>query len=64
VVAILRGDAVVRNPGPEYVLEAGDRLGVIGTPAQRRRFGALLAPDAAADAAPLDAPRDRDGAPA
>ncbi len=38
VVALLRGDRVVSNPGPETVLEAGDQIAVLATPAQRLVF--------------------------
>ena len=34
VVAIGRGASLVSNPGPEVTLEPGDRVAVIGTPAQ------------------------------
>ncbi|AHY46833.1 Sodium/hydrogen exchanger family [Rubrobacter radiotolerans] len=38
VVAVVREHEVLPNPGPETYLEAGDVLGVLGTPDQRRTF--------------------------
>jgi K+/H+ antiporter YhaU regulatory subunit KhtT len=34
VVAIGRNGALIGNPSPDEVLQAGDRLAVIGTPSQ------------------------------
>jgi K+/H+ antiporter YhaU regulatory subunit KhtT len=43
VVAIGRHEELVSNPGPNQVIEAGDRIAIIGTPAQvadaERLFG-------------------------
>jgi K+:H+ antiporter len=44
IVAILRDEGLVSNPGPDTILEAGDTIGVLGTTSQRDAFGALLAP--------------------
>src|ERR687886_889444 len=41
VVAVVRGEEVVPNPGPEVALRAGDLVGVLGTPHQRAAFMAL-----------------------
>jgi CPA2 family monovalent cation:H+ antiporter-2 len=38
VVAIVRGDEALPNPGPEVSFEAGDVIGVLGTPDQRAAF--------------------------
>ncbi|MDQ3942913.1 MAG: cation:proton antiporter [Actinomycetota bacterium] len=41
VVALIRGDDVLPNPGPEVVFEAGDAVGFLGTPDQRAAFRKL-----------------------
>jgi CPA2 family monovalent cation:H+ antiporter-2 len=41
VVAIVRDDLVVANPGPDARFEPGDLIGVLGTPEQRAAFLAL-----------------------
>ena len=41
VVAIVRGDEMLPNPEPEVALEAGDVVGILGTPDQRIAFRAL-----------------------
>ncbi|HEX2182354.1 MAG TPA: cation:proton antiporter [Rubrobacteraceae bacterium] len=41
VVAIVRDDLVVASPGPDDRFEAGDLVGVLGTPEQRAAFVAL-----------------------
>jgi monovalent cation:H+ antiporter-2, CPA2 family len=41
VVAIVRDDLVVASPGPDARFEAGDLVGVLGTPEQRAAFVAL-----------------------
>ncbi len=41
VVAVVRGEQVIPNPGPDVVLQAGDTVGIIGTRDQRRAFRAL-----------------------
>jgi CPA2 family monovalent cation:H+ antiporter-2 len=41
IVAVVRGEEVVPNPGPEVALQAGDLVGVLGTPDQRAAFRAL-----------------------
>lgn len=38
VVAILRGDQVIHNPGPETVLAPGDQIAVLATPSQGEAF--------------------------
>ena len=38
VVAVIRGDEVIPNPGPEVRLEAGDVVGTLGTSDQRDAF--------------------------
>jgi monovalent cation:H+ antiporter-2, CPA2 family len=42
VVAVLRGEALVANPEPDMLLQAGDQVGVLGTREQRVAFEALL----------------------
>lgn len=51
VVAIVRGDDVLTNPGPDVVFTPGDTVGVIGTPAQRAAFLALAEGPATAEPA-------------
>ncbi|MCA1688777.1 MAG: NAD-binding protein, partial [Actinobacteria bacterium] len=41
IVAVVRGEEVMPNPGPEVALKAGDLVGVLGTPEQRAAFQAL-----------------------
>jgi K+/H+ antiporter YhaU regulatory subunit KhtT len=41
VVAIIRGEDVLPNPGPEVAFEAGDVVGTLGTPDQRAAFRKL-----------------------
>lgn len=41
VVAIIREDDVIPNPGPEDHLETGDMVGTLGTPDQTEAFRAL-----------------------
>lgn len=41
VVALIRGDNVMPNPGPEIAFEAGDVVGFLGTPDQRVAFRKL-----------------------
>jgi len=42
VVAIVREESVIANPGPEVVFAAGDAVGVLGTPDQRAAFLSLV----------------------
>ena len=42
IVGILRNDSVISNPGPEYVLQAGETLGILGTQEQRQAIRRLL----------------------
>ena len=42
VVAIVRGDEALPNPGPEVTFKAGDVVGVLGTPDQRGAFRGLV----------------------
>jgi monovalent cation:H+ antiporter-2, CPA2 family len=46
ILAVVRGDEVIPNPGPELVLEAGDAVGVLGTPEQRSAFRAIAGANA------------------
>jgi CPA2 family monovalent cation:H+ antiporter-2 len=41
IVAVVRGEEVMPNPGPEVTLRAGDLIGVLGTPDQRAAFRTL-----------------------
>jgi CPA2 family monovalent cation:H+ antiporter-2 len=41
VVAIVRGEGVLANPGPDAAFAPGDTVGVLGTPDQRAAFLAL-----------------------
>jgi CPA2 family monovalent cation:H+ antiporter-2 len=41
IVAVVRGEEVMPNPGPEVALQAGDLVGILGTPDQRAAFRAL-----------------------
>ncbi len=41
VVAIIRGEEVLPNPGPEVAFQVGDVVGVLGTPEQRAAFQEL-----------------------
>ncbi|MCG8348283.1 MAG: cation:proton antiporter [Chloroflexales bacterium] len=43
VVAVLRGEQVIANPGPDYVFSKGETLAALGTPEQRAALYALLA---------------------
>jgi CPA2 family monovalent cation:H+ antiporter-2 len=40
VLAVVRGEEVIPNPGADLMLEPGDTLGVLGTPEQRAAFRA------------------------
>jgi monovalent cation:H+ antiporter-2, CPA2 family len=42
IVAVVRGENVVANPGPEFTLAPGDVLSVLGTPDQRAAFSSLV----------------------
>lgn len=44
VVAVVRGADRFRNPGPAWCFEPGDRVSVIGEPAQMAAFRALVKP--------------------
>ena len=41
ILAVVRGDEVIPNPGADLALEAGDAVGVLGTPEQRAAFRAI-----------------------
>ncbi|MGF1470317.1 MAG: cation:proton antiporter [Rubrobacteraceae bacterium] len=41
VVAVIRGDDVIPNPGPDDHLEPGDLVGTMGTPDETKAFRAL-----------------------
>jgi CPA2 family monovalent cation:H+ antiporter-2 len=38
ILAVVRGDEVIPNPGADLALQAGDAVGVLGTPQQRAAF--------------------------
>ena len=42
IVAVVRGESVTANPGPEFALASGDVLSVLGTPVQRAAFSSLV----------------------
>ena len=42
IVALVRGDEAITNPGPDLTLEPGDSVSVVGTAEQRAAFIALL----------------------
>lgn len=42
IVALVRGEEVVTNPGPDLTLEPGDTVSVVGTAEQRAGFLALM----------------------
>jgi monovalent cation:H+ antiporter-2, CPA2 family len=41
VLAVVRGEKVIPNPGADLRLEPGDAVGILGTPEQRAAFRAL-----------------------
>ena len=41
LVAVVRGEELLANPGPEVRLESGDTVGFLGTPDQREAFRSL-----------------------
>jgi monovalent cation:H+ antiporter-2, CPA2 family len=41
VLAVVRGEKVIPNPGADLQLEPGDAVGILGTPEQRAAFRAL-----------------------
>jgi len=45
ILAVVRGDEVIPNPGADLALEAGDAVGVLGTPEQRAAFRAIAKAD-------------------
>jgi CPA2 family monovalent cation:H+ antiporter-2 len=46
ILAVVRGDEVIPNPGANLVLQAGDAVGVLGTPEQRASFRAIAGANA------------------
>jgi len=46
ILAVVRGEEVIPNPGANLALEAGDAVGVLGTPEQRAAFRAIAGPNA------------------
>src|SRR5215210_419873 len=46
ILAVVRGDEVIPNPGADLALEAGDAVGVLGTPEQRAAFRAIAGANA------------------
>jgi CPA2 family monovalent cation:H+ antiporter-2 len=42
IVALVRGDEAITNPGPDLTLQPGDNVSVVGTAEQRAAFIALL----------------------
>jgi CPA2 family monovalent cation:H+ antiporter-2 len=45
ILAVVRGDEVIPNPGANLALQAGDAVGVLGTPQQRAAFRAIANAD-------------------
>jgi uncharacterized protein with PhoU and TrkA domain len=41
ILAVVRGEEVIPNPGADLALQAGDALGVLGTQEQRAAFRAI-----------------------
>jgi monovalent cation:H+ antiporter-2, CPA2 family len=46
ILAVVRGDEVIPNPGADLVLQDGDAVGVLGTPEQRASFRTIAGADA------------------
>jgi len=46
ILAVVRGDEVIPNPGADLALQAGDSVGVLGTPEQRAAFRAIAGANA------------------
>jgi monovalent cation:H+ antiporter-2, CPA2 family len=46
ILAVVRGDEVIPNPGADLALEAGDAVGVLGTPEQRAAFRTIAGANA------------------
>lgn len=65
VVALIRDDQVLSNPGPDTELRAGDQIAVLGTPEQSAAFDALVVanPDQVAPALPAVAPLPEEATP-
>jgi K+/H+ antiporter YhaU regulatory subunit KhtT len=42
----VRGDEVIPNPGADLALQAGDAVGVLGTPQQRAAFSTIAGANA------------------
>jgi monovalent cation:H+ antiporter-2, CPA2 family len=42
IVAVVRGESVTANPGPEFTLVSGDVLSLLGTPDHRAAFSSLM----------------------
>lgn len=56
IVAVLRGEEAIPNPGPDFVLAPGDVAGVLGAPDQRAAFSAFA--DGPRGEAPGEAPEE------
>jgi monovalent cation:H+ antiporter-2, CPA2 family len=46
ILAVVRGEEVIPNPGADLALEAGDAVGILGTPEQRAAFRAIAGANA------------------
>ena len=46
ILAVVRGDEVIPNPGADLALQAGDAVGVLGTPQQRAAFRTIAGANA------------------
>ena len=46
ILAVVRGDEVIPNPGADLTLQAGDSVGVLGTPQQRAAFRSIAGANA------------------
>ncbi|MBA3615906.1 MAG: cation:proton antiporter [Actinomycetota bacterium] len=42
ILAVVRGEEVIPNPGADLALESGDAVGVLGTPEQRAAFRKMM----------------------
>src|SRR5215210_1224089 len=58
ILAVVRREEVIPNPGADLVLQAGDAVGVLGTPEQRAAFRAIAGANAEASRGASRTPAD------